>query len=724
MSRIRIFITALGIVSPVGCGAADTLAAIRRSQPGIEPLKLFPVSHTPPLPVGEISTLPWSVDRPRTHTLALMAAREAMKDSVAAPEAIIIGTTTGGISVTEDRLRDGSRNPDDYALHALGSVAECLALETGCRGPLLTVSTACSSGATALKIAADLLRSGAVRRVLAGGADSLCRLTYYGFNALQLVDDTGARPFDRDRHGMSVGEGAALFLLTAAETPPEGALAELLGGGVSCDAWHPATPHPEGRGALAALTGALDDAGITPEEIDYIHLHGTATIENDRAEARAVGTLFGDRPVPPVSSTKGALGHSLAAAGSTGVALAALSIAHGLIPGNQGLRNPDPDLALIPVTEPLERPVGVALVNAFGFGGNNTVLVLGRPGCTSVGSEPDRPTAFNILGRCSLTGAGTTDQLIERIIRNEPAAGLVSAAEMARHLSEREARRMKRLQRLAMTLAISACGKAGSDRPGPSSVFFGTGWGALTETHDFLMKLFDSADQFTSPIDFIGSVHNAASGQVAIHYKAEGANIATTGGDCAFEQALMAAGLLTRRSDDPILVLGADEYQSTLTPLFDRSAAISSAPADGGGALYLRPATDDAGCRIRFVHLAYHGGGEPDLPQLIDKLGGARSIGERYGAILAGLPLAHQEQAAGQLASFLSLTGYARPVIDYRRFTGEFGSASAVAAVLGAVLVETDALPDPGRGCATSLGKCGILILGFGDYLTAMEVMP
>lgn len=720
MKPVRIFITSLGIVSPAGCGVDAALESIRTAAPAVKPLTLFPVSHEPPLPVGEISSIPRQGDFPRTHILALAAAREAMIKSPEAPDAVILGTTTGGISRTEELMKAGDREPRKYAFHAAGSVAEAVAREVGCRGPVLAVSTACSSGAVAVKIGMELLRSGRARRVLAGGADSLCRLTYYGFNSLQLVDPDGAHPFDRRRRGLAVGEGAVLLLLTAAETPPEGALAELLGGGLSCDAYHPAAPFPDGSGAQAAMREAAREAGITPGEIGYIHYHGTGTPDNDLAEAKAVRAFFGSTPVPPGSSTKGSYGHALAAAGALGAAIAAFSIAEGVQPVNVGLRERDPDIDLELITEaPRRAPVRVALADAFGFGGNNAALILGDPDRAAVAasSRAGRPAWFEVLGAAALTGAGDARRLQERQARNDFSGGTVPAAEIGRYLSQKSARRMKRLSRLVLSLALAAC----EDAPAPpASVFLGTGWGGLSETHDFLQRLFSSGERFSSPTDFIGSVHNAPAGLTAIQLKATGPNVTMTGGDCSFEQALLSATLLG--DGGPLLVVGADEYHPELTPLFDPSAPLGP-PSDGGGALLLRPAGGAPACRIRTSFLAYaeEENATATVSRLAACLGG--DIGSRYGAVLAGIPAAHREPGRRQLEAFLAATGFSGPVIDYRRATGEFASASAAAAVLAVEMIRSGTVPLP-NGNPQALDGRGILILGFGPYLTAMEVMP
>ncbi len=726
MNGTRVFISAIGIISPFGQGICDTIDSIRTATRGIKPLHLFPTVD-PPLPVGEISSFLSKEDVPRTHALAYTAAEEAMKNGGGPPDAVVIGVTTGGMSFTEELLKRGDVDPKHYKYHSTGSVAEYVARHVGCNGPILTVSTACSSGTVALKIALEMLRSGRVKSVLAGGVDALCKLTYYGFHSLQLVDATGPHPFDKGRRGMSVGEGAAMLLLSAAEIPPDNVLAELVGAGLSCDAYHSASPHPEGVGALQAMKEALSDACISPADIDYIHLHGTGTIDNDLAEARAVHTLFGNQPLPLLSSIKGSVGHSLAAAGAIGAVVSTLSITQGIIPANTGFHDFDPGLRLTPVREPLEAKINTVLVNAFGFGGNNAALVIGRTRGQQDFTAPvcaAKPRAFAVLGSSCFTGAGDAVQTMERVSRAEGTAGIVPSAEILKFLSEKYSRRMKRLCRMVLSLAVSACGDTTMTKP-PASVFFGTGWGGLSETHDFLTKLFASNERFTSPTDFVSSVHNAAAGQVAIHLRATGPNVTMTGGDCSFEQALLSASLLTRNSDDPILVIGADEYHEKLSPLFDASVAQAGVPADGGGALCLMPVTSTSPLQICLSFFSYTGNNSKCIMELINALGGRERINDKFGALMAGIPAAQKEKGEGQLNKFLSLTGYPHPVIDYRRFVGEFASASAVAAILAVSTVNADEIPGNvcHQGPVPLRGK-GVLVMGFGNYITAMEIKP
>jgi 3-oxoacyl-[acyl-carrier-protein] synthase-1/3-oxoacyl-[acyl-carrier-protein] synthase II len=711
----------MGIISPLGKGIPKTGEAIQKSLTGIGPLTLFATASHPPLPVGEAPDPNENGVIPRTHQFARLAADQAMAECRQAPEAVILGVTTGGMLTTEILLKKKAQNPELYRLHATGSVAEDIARRHRCTGPALTVSTACSSGAAAIKIALEMLRSGRFKRVLAGGADSLCRLTYYGFNSLQLVDPDGARPFDQDRRGMSVAEGAAMLLLVANE--PENAVAEILGAGLSCDAYHPATPHPRGKGALAAMQAAIKDAGISVADIDYINLHGTGTRYNDISEAAAIDTLFSP-PKPLLSSVKGAFGHSLAAAGAIEAVVSAISISNSLVPANVGCRRPDPDLKLDPVIQPTQRPVGTVLSNSFGFGGNNAAVVFSACGKYKTHRTYAQTKPMAILASACVTGAGNTSQTMKAIAAGKPCAGMLGIQDISANLSAGEVRRLKRFPRLALSLAIAAHKNSG-ESDNPSAVFLGTGWGALSETSDFLTRLFETDEQFPSPIDFIGSVHNAAAGQIAMRFQATGANITMTGGDYSFEQALMAADLLSNSIDDTFLVIGADESHPQLSRLFDRSVSGSAILSDGGGALCLKTGPSASGFTIQPVFFEGRENNPKVISSLVQQLGPSRQINDRYGVILAGLPAACRREGEIQLQNLLALSGFNHPVIDYRKITGEYASASAVAAAMAINFLQDGKIPEAlCKDKPVDLSQKGALIIGTGDFITALEVMP
>jgi len=717
---LRVRIAGTGIICALGNGVEAVNQAIGADASGVGPLTRFTVSHDPALPVGACPDLTPNTQPNPTIALARIAADQAMADASHSPDAIVIGVTTGGMPLTETLLKQGSTTMDDYRLHGIGTVAEDLARRFDCQGPVLTVSTACSSGGCAIALAKTMILTGQYKRVLAGGADALCRLTYYGFRSLQLIDPEGSRPLDKDRRGMSVAEGAGMLLLEAADEDFDGIA--VLGTGLSCDAHHPAQPHPDGKGALAAMRCALTQAGVAPNQIDYINLHGTGTVDNDRSETKAINQLFDDAP-PSLSSIKGATGHSLAASGAIEAVVAVHAIEQGRVPANVGCRHIDPDLNVTPVETATRQPVETVLSNSFGFGGNNAAVVIGRN--RPQGKRPDtgdvpRPPLCAI-GWSTVTGAGFTDTTLEALVAGNASRGVLDTATLCQGLPPGVIRRIKRLSH--MTLALLAQIQASEATPKPQSVYFGTGWGSLSGTNDFLTNLYESDEKFSSPTDFIGSVHNAASGQVALMAQATGANLTLSGGDTSFEQALFSAQVLVD-DEAPVLVVGADERHEKLSPLFDGSVALDASSSDGGGALLLQRSATPTGPTVELVHFSNGVTGDAHLQALIDRLGGAHAVTSRYGLIMAGIPAAHREAGEEQLDRFIGWCGFQGKVIDYRKLTGEFATASAVATVLAVFMAQAGQVPPPSAG-TDGAAPGGVLMLGLGASLTAIEVkMP
>lgn len=720
MTSTTVYIGGAGIISALGSGLLATEKTLRDNRSTIKPLTLFSLLQGTPLPVGQVDGLDSPAPFPRTHRLAYIAAGQAMAGCSHPPDAVIIGTTTGGIATTEQLLRSKEQNKELYQYHGLHTVAQYVAREFGCTGPVLTVSTACSSGAVAIALGLAMLRQDQARTVLVGGVDSLCRLTYFGFHSLQLVDRNGCKPLDENRQGMAVAEGAGMLLLTIIR--PDGPHAELLGAGLSCDAYHAAAPHPEGQGAFMAMHNALADAGLRPEDISYINLHGTGTPDNDLAEAKAVRRLFA--APPPLSSIKGASGHSLAAAGGVEAAVSVIAVCQGLLPANTGLQKVDPALGLTPLTSPAEGSVKAVLSNSFGFGGNNGSLVIGAPGAFVPPCSRQSYGALAIHGYACLSGAGNTAATMERINSGASAAGMAGLAQVSENLPPQLIRRLKRLPRMTLSLAVMAHKDSGRDDLNPGSVFMGTGWGALSETHDFLERLNSSAEQFPSPTDFVGSVHNGPASQVAIMFGAMGPNITASGGDYSFEQALLAADLMYHDADRPALILGADEGHSTFSPLLDASIALGSVLADGGGAFSVNRTTQGAKCCIAMPFFASSEKNEV-IEALIASLAAGTAWQSRYALVLVGIPAAMDEEGERQLQQFLALASLVAPVVRYRKFTGEFASASAVATAFAASFLETGVVPGNivgGADIVIDALRNKILVLGLGQYITAMEL--
>jgi 3-oxoacyl-[acyl-carrier-protein] synthase II len=394
----RVAITGYGSINALGAGVETFAAGLRAGRCGIGELTVFPSVGFRTTLAAEVRDLgPPPALAPtlvrgasRTGLLALNAAVEAWQMAGlgdGSDVGVALGTTTGGMAVGEAAYRaeqvDRTRHARlrEWLETPIGATTDLVALAISSRGPRLAISTACSSGANALGLGADWIRAGRLRAVLCGGADSLCQMTYAGFNALQALDREPCRPFDRRRAGITLGEGAAMFVLESwevAERRGARILGEFISYGVSTDAHHLTQPRPDGAGAMLAMQRALAEGGLTAEAIDYINAHGTGTPQNDAVETRAIKQVLGAHAYRiPVSSTKSQIGHCLAAAGAIEALAVLLALRDGFVPPTATLREPDPecDLDYVPRTS-RPAPLRTVLSNSYGFAGNNTSLVL------------------------------------------------------------------------------------------------------------------------------------------------------------------------------------------------------------------------------------------------------------------------------------------------------------------------------------------------------------
>ncbi len=302
----------------------------------------------------------------------------AIEQYGAARVGVVIGTSTSGISDAEDAIHastEGVRLPDSYhySVQEMGNTANFIASVAGVSGPVYGISTACSSGAKALISASRLIQSGLCDVVIAGGVDTMCQLTAQGFSSLEAVSETTCNPFSQNRKGINIGEAAALFVVSAEQ---EGV--KLRGAGESSDAHHISAPEPQGVGAEQCMLMALEDAALTPSDIDYINLHGTATELNDQMEARAINRVFGKEVL--CSSTKPFTGHTLGAAGAleAAIAWAMLHDEKGFVPPHRWDGQVDDTIPLLNFAQPsnVTNSCKLVLSNSFAFGGNNVALIL------------------------------------------------------------------------------------------------------------------------------------------------------------------------------------------------------------------------------------------------------------------------------------------------------------------------------------------------------------
>lgn len=395
-------ITGAGIVTALGAGWRSNADGFRQGRTAFRPVSLFDASRQRVKCAAEVdlpAALPSTQLSPRRATrldraakLLLLAAHEAWRQSgwqPSEPLPVVLGTTSGGMSMGEAYYRQATQQPlrrrnqptrvvEYQAQHQGLNLAEAF----GFSGPLTIIANACASGANAIGHAWHLIRDGQAERVFTGGYDAISQLVFAGFDSLQALSPTRCRPFDATRDGLALGEGAAMLTLETLDSATHrGAviLGEICGYGAATDAHHLTQPHPEGNAALASMNAACAAAAVRPEEIGYINAHGTGTPLNDSAEAAAINRWAGTRAANlPVSSTKASIGHLLGAAGAVEAVVCLMGLREQWLPPTSTLQTPDPACLFPIVTRPTDARFDYALTNSFGFGGANATLVLRR----------------------------------------------------------------------------------------------------------------------------------------------------------------------------------------------------------------------------------------------------------------------------------------------------------------------------------------------------------
>ncbi|KYP13980.1 beta-ketoacyl-[acyl-carrier-protein] synthase family protein [Flavihumibacter sp. CACIAM 22H1] len=392
-----VFITGIGIVSALGIGVEAQREKLVAGKSGLKSAVFLNSIHSNTFPFGEVpysteqlfSLIPVNTKLQQSRLQALAALALAECFTYCSPvgtsirQGLVNATTVGGMTDIEDRyfeliLPENQEANTDWASGLdCATGTEHLARQFGLTDFMTTVSTACSSSANAIQYGARLLQQGILDRVVCGGVDSLTRFTVNGFNSLKNLDKEACKPFDANRNGLNLGEGAAYLLLeTEASLQQSGnrPLAVLSGYANFNEAFHPTAPSPEGLGAFEAMKRAIEKAGLLPADISYINAHGTATLNNDESEGQAIRRLFGEH-VPPFSSTKVYTGHTLAAAGAIEAVFSILSLQHQEIYPGLPFHTPMPTINLVPVKDFRQLQLKHILSNSFGFGGNNASLV-------------------------------------------------------------------------------------------------------------------------------------------------------------------------------------------------------------------------------------------------------------------------------------------------------------------------------------------------------------
>ena len=394
MTAPACYLNSLGLLCSIGDSKNSVEQSLRSARKNTTLTDAYSTGQ--PLPIGlyqgELPAIPLPNKKwqSRNNQFALAALQQIQEDVSQAIKvfgahriAVIIGTSTSGISESEPAIKEWAltgRAPDyyDYGLQEMGATAQFIAEVLAVKGPVYGISTACSSGAKALASARRLIQSGICDAVIAGGVDTLCQLTVQGFSSLQAVSPEPCNPFSKNRKGINIGEGAALFLVSRRK-----AGVELCGAGESSDAHHISAPDPSGKGAIKCMSGALSDAKIKASDIGYVNLHGTATTLNDAMESTAMRAVFGDKTL--CSSSKPYTGHTLGAAGALEAGICWLMLStqanQQFLPEHLWDGVADPALAkinLVNKQQAIGNDINYALSNSFAFGGSNISLLLGR----------------------------------------------------------------------------------------------------------------------------------------------------------------------------------------------------------------------------------------------------------------------------------------------------------------------------------------------------------
>ena len=583
-----ILVTGTGVVSAIGLGKAQTLEALLSGRTGVGQLQYLKTEHKE-FPVGEVKLTDAEMRArlgiaddaitTRTALMGMLALGEALQDAGLTAEMLpkvgfISGTTVGGMDMSEQFYLDyisGEAHKEYIAAHDCGSCTEMTANHFGKFAFVTTLSTACSSAANAIILGANMIRCGEADIVVVGGSECITKFHLNGFNSLMILDTEPCRPFDATRNGLNLGEGAAYLVLESEESAQRRgvkAQALLSGYGNACDAFHQTASSPEGEGAYRAMKEALELAEIQPSEIDYINAHGTGTPNNDASESQAMKRLFGNK-VPPVSSTKPFTGHTTSASGSIEAVFCILALQHGFLPVNLNWSQPMED-GIVPVLQPTKKGLKHVLCNAFGFGGNDSSLLLSSAKAPEL---VEGPTHLDGVSTSSATCYVLSAQQIsiqqplseewmqEPVQYDVPFARSIDPS-FKEYVSPIEARRMGKILKRAVTTSKEALKASGLDTV--DAIITGTGYGCIENTEFFLDALSREGEQLLKPTYFMQSTHNTISSLVAIQTKNHGYNVTYAHKGISFDSALQDAWWQFQLGKiDSALVGGHDEMTET-----------------------------------------------------------------------------------------------------------------------------------------------------------------
>ena len=560
----NIVITGEGIISAIGNDKAAVLQSLLDGRSGIVEMKHLHSSHHE-LPVGEVQlsndemkamlALPIEEQTSRTSLMGMLAVRQALAEAQlpeTAPKnrrvVLISGTTVGGMDITEqyyDSFATSDEHLDCLKKHDCGSSTEEIAAMFGI-SECTTISTACSSAANALILGANLLKTGQADLVIAGGSEALTRFHLNGFNSLMILDHEPCRPFDAQRAGLNLGEGAAFVVMeTEASARERGAEihAWLTGYGNACDAFHQTASSDNGEGAYRAMTEALEMAHLQPEDIDYVNAHGTGTPNNDLSESAALKRVFAEK-MPLISSTKAFTGHTTSASGSIETVICLLAMQHHFVPANLRWEHQIPD-GITPTTGVKDVTLKHVVCNAFGFGGNDSSLIL---------------SAVPVAGEESAVAISDDDI---RVAAKVEITSEEALSEIRNYVKPLEARRMGKIMKSSLLSSLKAMEQAGIEKP--DAIITATALGCLENSELLLNQLQEEGEVMLKPTYFMQSTHNTIGSGIAIFTKCHGYNVTYTHGKDSLEWALRDARMLLKSGKAKSVLVG---LHDETTPLY------------------------------------------------------------------------------------------------------------------------------------------------------------
>ena len=724
----NIVITGTGIITSLGAGKDENLKKLMAGQKVIGPIRHIRTKHND-LPAGEVEYSDEQLKEliqyheegiiTRTSLLARVALKEALEEAhlngtSGQRIAFISGNTVGGMEKSEqyyhDFLNNNSRN-EYIAMHDCGACTDVIAKEfDGHFSLITTISTACSSAANAIILGANLIKEKRADIVVVGGTECISKFHLNGFNTLMILDKEPCRPFDANRHGLNLGEGAAYLVMETEESARRRnvqPVCKLSGYGNACDAFHQTATSPNGEGAFLAMSKALESSGLRPEDIDYINAHGTGTGNNDECEGIAMMRVFGDK-MPPVSSTKSYTGHTTSAAGGVESVISILALTHGFIPANLGYQTPIEGHNFKPVDHVIKNvTLKHILTNSFGFGGNDSSCIFSVIETESPNNPDNRkvqPCYIQSAAHISIQQP-ISDEWFHNPIMPENAYNESIEPDYTKYFAPMIARRMGRLLKRSVVTAVEALGQ----HEVPDAIITGTGLGCIANTEKFLSAMIDNDEDFLQPTYFMQSTHNTISSQVAQHLKCHGYNCTYSHRGTSFDSSLFDAFLQMHAGDiSSALVGGHDEMTPNYFKMLGKIGYWKEGDispdtlkkADSQGALsgscslnmlLTDQANPDTLCRIVGMEMLY----EPSLLNLQETasrmLQQAGLTVQDLDAVVTGLSGDRDNDAVYH--SFVEQFCPGKPLVWYKHIFGESFCASAFGTYVGAVCLRHKSIP-------------------------------